>query len=934
MRLSFTIFLFLTALLPAAAAEIFPAAVDLRCEYLSAPVAVESPRPLLFWRMQDSRRGARQTAYQVLVASNSEILQADKGDLWDSKRVESDRSTHVPFQGKPLSSGQTCFWKVRVWDKDGKASAWSQPGQWSMGLLNSEDWQADWIRSPDAAANGSDAAKSITVTSPWMRKTFELDAEPSRATAYINVRGYYELYVNGKKIGDDVLSPAVSDYSRRSFYVVHDIAQHLHKGRNCLALWLGQGWHAPDVRGVEKPGPLARAQFDLIVDGKPLRIATDATWKTQASCRELIGKWFWNDFGGERCDDRLFDPQWSLAAHDDGGWRQAEVVSPPATRTEWQSCPINRVGKHIAAVKCDEWGKGQFYVLDFGTNLTGWLRLRMPKLPEGQLVRIHYADLIYSSVEAEETPGGTLPPTMSDKVFDYDGGKTRAQTYSQFDEFISAGREGEEFCSKFNYHGFRYAIIEGLPSKPSPDDAEALLIESDLHPAGSFECSNDLLNRIYRLNLWTIRCLNLGGYLSDCPHRERVGYGDGQVSAEMCLMNLYMPTYYQKWLGDWFDSQDPQSGDLPHVAPHMPGGGGPGWGGIAAALAWRMYVYYGDRRLLEESFDSLKRYVDFLESRCTNNILRTYGGKWDFIGDWVPPGHGMETDNWQLGAAAELFNNCYRVYLWELLEKTAGALGRDDEVARAQAKLKEIRPLIHKEFFDPEKLTYAIEGQTYRAFPLFAGIVPKDRENDVFHALETGLIEKRKGRLDTGMLGTYFLIQYLQKVGRNDLIYSITATEDYPGWGYMLARGATTMWEQWNGHWSRIHSCFTSIGGWFNQAVAGIEPDAAAPGFKRFVIKPSLVGNLTWAKAHFDSLYGRIESSWRLEQGTLQLDVVIPANTTARVCIPAKCAAAVTESGRPVSSVQELKFLGMENGRVVFAVQAGDYHFTTETPIK
>ena len=816
----------------------------------------------------------------------------------------------------------------------GKPLSGACPRGWSMGLLTREDWKANWIRSPDVAGDGSDSKKLATVTSPWMRKSFTLSAKPDRARAYVNVMGYYELYVNGKKIGTDVLNPAVTDYSKRSFYVTSDIAPYLREGRNCLALWLGQGWHSPGVRGVKKPGPFVRAQFDIAVGGENTHIVTDETWKTHASCRALIGKWFWNDFGGERFDARLDEPKWNLPEYDDGRWTQAEIVSPPATRTELQSCPSNRIGKRIAAVKCEEWGKGEWYIFDFGTNLTGWMRLSLPELPPGQLVRIHYADKIHSSVWPENQPEGVLPPYTSDRIYEYEGGKTRAQTFNQIDEFISAGREGEEFCSKFNYRGFRYAIVEGLPDKPELHDAEALLIESDLRPAGSFECSDDLLNRIYQLNMWTLRCLNLGGYLSDCPHRERVGYGDGQVSFEACMMNLYMPNFYEKWLIDWLDAQDPESGDLPHVAPYMPGGGGPGWGGATAALAWRMYLYYGDRKILEMSFDTVRRYIDFLENRCTNNILRSYGGKWDFIGDWVPPGHGMDTDNWQLGRATEAFNNCYRVYLWDLLEKMSAALGRGDEAARCRAKLDEIRPLIHKDFYDQNKRTYAFEGQTYRSFPLYTGVVPHDLQDAVFQALENGILVQRKGHLDTGMLGTYFLIQYLQQSDRNDLVYTITAQKDYPGWGYMLGRDATTMWEQWNGHYSQIHSCFTSIGGWFHQGIAGIQPDPKLPGFKNFVIKPSLVSNLTWAKADFDSLYGRIESSWKYRPGELLLDVVIPANTTATIYIPAKNTESVTEGGLSASDVHGLKFIKIESNRAVFKAESGKYHFVAKVPKK
>ena len=829
---------------------LFKDVLNLRCEYRVDPDDIDVRKPRLSWQVDSDRRDWRQTAYRVIVASTPELLAKDEGDLWDSGRVASEQSTQVEYAGKPLQSRTSCYWKVRVWDNDSKVSDWSETARWSMGLLEPGDWQAKWIRSPDAAAAAESKSKSVPITSPWMRKTFELDAKPQRARAYVNSMGYHELYVNGKKIGADVLSPAVSDFSKRSFYVAHDITPYLRKGRNCLALWLGQGWHSSGVTGVAQPGPVVRAQFDICTDGKTARILTDETWKTRASSRSLLGKWYWNDFGGERYDARLDDEKWNLAECDAADWQSVEIATPPATRTESQPCPPNRIGRRLPAVKCDEWGKGRWYVLDFGTNLSGWLRMRMPAMPAGQTVRIHYADAIYASAEPEDTPAGKLAVTMSDKLFEYDGGKARAQTHNHVDEFISAGRAGEEFCSKFNYHGFRYAIIEGLPAKPSLDDAEALLIESDLAQAGSFACSDELLNRIYQFNMWTLRCLDLGGYLVDCPHRERVGYGDGQVSIESCLMNFWMPNFYQKWLDDWLDAQDPKTGDIPHTAPHMPGGGGPGWGGAAAAMAWRTYLYYGDRRVLEKSYDSLRRYVDFLESRCKDNILRTYGGKWDFIGDWVPPGHGMDSDDWELGRASEIFNNCYRVYLWDLLEKTASALGREDETRRCRAKLDEIRPLIHKEFFDPARMTYVLDGQTYRCFPLYAGVAPDTQRKAVCKALENNIVVQRKGHLDTGMLGTYFLIQYLQQADRNDLIYTIVAQKTYPGWGYMLDRGATTMWEQWNGYYSRIHSCFTSIGGWFNQGIAGIQPDPAAPGFKRVVIKPAIVGDLTWAKAH------------------------------------------------------------------------------------
>jgi alpha-L-rhamnosidase len=323
----------------------------------------------------------------------------------------------------------------------------------------------------------------------------------------------------------------------------------------------------------------------------------------------------------------------------------------------------------------------------------------------------------------------------------------------------------------------------------------------------------------------------------------------------------------------------------------------------------------------------MRRYVDYLEGRCTNHILHAYGGQWDFIGDWVAPGRGMDTNNWPPAPAAELFNNCYRVYLWELLEKSATALGRQDEARRCKAKLDQIRPLIHRAFYNPSKQTYVLEEQSYQCLPLFAGVVPPAERDAVLRKLENGILRQRGGHLDTGMLGTYFLIQYLPTVQRDDLLFTIVNQKTYPGWGYMLEQGATTMWEQWNGYWSHIHSCFTSIAGWFHNGLAGIQPDPAAPGFKHFIIRPAVVGDLTWVKSNHRSIHGMIVSNWRRENDVFRLDVTIPANTTATVYVRTKNVASVTESGRTAGNAPGVKFLRGENGYAVFAVESGKYSF-------
>jgi alpha-L-rhamnosidase len=576
-------------------------------------------------------------------------------------------------------------------------------------------------------------------------------------------------------------------------------------------------------------------------------------------------------------------------------------VSAPEIPADAQKGPPMRVLKTLPAVACTNIpvpGKATTYEMDFGTNLTGWLKLRLRGLRAGQIITIQYADK-----------------------------KNPYQTFNQSDRFISAGKAEEEFCSKFNYHGFRYAIIEGLPAAPVLSDAEAQLIGSDWETCGDFSCSSALFNRMHEVNLWTIRSLSQSGFLSDCPHRERLGYGDGQVSIESCIMNFRMAPFYEKWATDWFDGAEPD-GYLPHTAPHYKsGGGGPGWGGCAQALTWRNFLYYSDKRTVERNYDSCRRYIEAIGSHAKDGVVRAFGGKWDFIGDWVPPGRGMDTDKWPPKPAAELFNNCYLLYLQEQLAEMADALGRPEDARACRAELARVRPLVHAAFYEKEQQIYVLDEQSYQLMPLLSGIVPEELRATILRKLEDGIIVNRKGHLDTGMLGTYFLLNYLNEIGRSDLIFTMVNQTTYPGWGYMLDQGATTWWEQWNGYWSNIHSCFTSLDGWFYQGLAGIQADPAAPGFRKIIIKPAIVGDLTWVKAHHDSPYGLISSSWRRDGNKLTMAVTIPANTTATVYLPTQDPSGVSESGKSAAKAKGVKFLQMENGTAIFTVGSGTYRF-------
>jgi alpha-L-rhamnosidase len=960
---------------------------DLRCEYCTAPVGIDAAKPRLSWLTRSDQRGWRQTAYQILVASSEEKLERDLGNLWDSDRIASDQSIHVAYQGLPLQSSTRYWWKVRVWDQDGQPSAWSTPSGWTMGLLKSDDWKAKWIATPpmtveneltvtkatyrtldgkiskdvtqivtrelvknkplrvDSQTLGGDPArgtvKELVVeyvkdgkpektravdfetidligegsrnASPTIqfRRDFHLEAEPTSAIVTVNSPAYFELYVNGEKVGRDVLSPAVSKLDKQTFSMTYDVSKYLAAGDNCVGLWLGTGWAQSIV---------VRAQLDAVVESKPVTLGTDTSWKARTSDRYKIGQWKWGDFGGELVDARQAAPDWCRPGLDTSAWTSAVVansVSLGPVRN--QPCPPNRLGDVISAVSVNSVGAG-LYEVDFGKALTGWFRMEMPALERGATVTMTFAD--------------TKSDSQKNRLVKI-GDAGWYQHFNQVSKFISAGREGEVFEHKFNFAAFRYVIIEGLSSPPAKGSVKAMLVDSDLEHAGYLECSKVLFNRIHEVNKWTQECLNLGGYYVDCPHRERMGYGDGQVATEGFMTNFRADGFYRKWLTDWRLLQKPDGG-LPNSAPFGKGGGGPGWGGLLSAIAWRHYLYYGDKCVLEENYDAIRRYVEHLEtiSQSNGDILTGRTGKFSFIGDWVAPRRGMDTNNAPSHEARQLFNNCYRINQIELLMWMARVLKKTDDVNYYGNRLSEIRPKVHRAFYDVEKQQYVLDGQAYYVMPLMTGVTPDALRPLLLKKLEENILEKNAGHLDTGMLGTYFMMEYLRDIGRSDLVYTMFDQTTYPGWGYMLQQDATTLWEQWNGYWSWVHSCFTSPDNWLYQGLAGIQADASAPGFKNAIIKPDIVGDVTWVKSHYDSNYGRFVSNWQLEGDRLTMQVTVPSNATATVYVPAGAMDEVSESGRPLDQAPGVEFLRREDGRVVLRVAAGGYSFEAQKGAK
>jgi alpha-L-rhamnosidase len=873
---------------------------NLTCEYLENPAGIDILNPRLSWQLISNQRGDKQTAYHLLVASSQKKLDKNIGDVWDTGKVNSDQSIHVEYDGIPLESGMPCYWKVRVWDKDGNPSLWSQSAKWSMGLLNPDDWGAQWIGSPDS------------VTAPYYRQSFNLDNTPEQAFIYLASLGYFELYINGEKVGNEVLAPAVSNFSERTYYQTYDIASYLKKGRNSIGIWMGTGWYSPGLPGVKHHSPVARAQLE-ISGKKPQRIITDSTWETKPSARSLIGQWRWGKFGGELVDARLIDEQWWNADNSTSGWKPAVIVETADVPFTAQKCRNNIAFAEIAPVSVEQLDDTTV-IVDFGTNLTGMLKMNFRDLDAGQKITIHYADL------DGRDPEEAWRVRMGHKGF---------ATYNQRDEFISAGKKEEQFHNVFNYHGYRYALIEGLHYMPQKEDLTAIPVETEVPETGSFSCSNELYNRIHKMVRWTFRALNLGGQTVDCPQRERVGYGDGQTAMDVGCYNFDASTLYTKWSENWWDEQK-EDGFVPFVAPtpHQTGGG-PAWGAMSIVVPWKTYLFYNDKKLLETGYPYMKKYIEYLGAHSIDGVLQDIfpGEKWHNLGDWVPPGRGMDKSEWVDDHSRRFFNNCYRAYLLQIMMKVGAILDKTEDVNAFRQELDIARKAVHEKWFNPEDTTYANGEQPYLIFPLKTGVTPDELKDGVFEKYLHEMLVKDKGHLNTGMIGTQITFDYLLENNRNDLIDIMVNKTTYPGWGYMVEKGATTAWEQWNGYYSQIHSCFPYIGGWFYRGLAGIKWDAENPGFKNIILRPALVESVNWVKCNYNSIYGNIISNWQIEGNRFKWEVTIPVNTTATVYIPGNN---ISEGGSPVEGAEGITFIKIEDGINVYKVESGNYNFESE----
>ena len=913
--------LWLLVLSLAAGAQAAGASVSvqhLTCEYLSDPLGVEARAPRLSWQLlavNPRAHGQRQTAYRVLVASSATLLARNQGDLWDSGWVGSDQSQLVPYTGRPLRSGQACFWKVRAQDEARRSTPWSRPGTWSMGLLAAADWTAQWIgarqefrRRPGSPPPDND------LPDPWLRKTITLPAAPRRALMYVASIGYHELYVNGQKVGPAVLMPCVSDHNVRARYVTYDLAPYLHAGPNALGLWLGASWSLyPPYHPAGAPrGPIAIAQTDLeFPDGQTVRVVSDGTWKEHPSPNTTLGVWDFTNFGGERYDARQELTHWSDPHLDDRAWSAATVWTPHLILSP-QNVEPNRPVEEIRPVSIAQPSPGIWRV-DMGVNFSGWLEVAV----RGQ-------------------PGDVIELKLSER-------QEAAMTHRLHDTYIIGPSGHGVFRNHFNYGTARWVQLEGLRQPPTLTDLRGWLVRTDYRRTTRFACSNPLLNEIYNATVWTWQNLSLGGYSVDCPQRERMGYGgDAHATTETALDNFSLGAFYTKWSQDWRDVQGLgaawgtaaahttpalEAGNLPYTAPTLWGGGGPAWSGYCVTLPWLMYRHFGDTRILADNLETIHRWLAFLDTKARHHLLRRWGGEWDFLGDWLWPGaEGVNGDTRE----TLFFNNCYWVYNLQTAARIAVALGNTNLARQWQTEAAAIKTALQHEFAQPAG-GYVNAGPAYLALALLIDLPPADQRARVEQLLIDQLQRVHHGHFWAGITGGYFLIQSLLALDRPDLMYLMANQTDYPSWGNMLRHGATTLWEDWEGKLSLCHSSYLHIGAWFIEGLAGIQPADDGRGYQRFALRPGLWPDcpLQWVRCSMDSPYGIIQSDWRRTAAGLLFEITVPPNTEATAYLPAHDPAAVSQGGRALGPRTPARTVS-DGGHTKVAVQLPAGHYRLE----
>ncbi len=894
----------ITALLLAIALQQSPAVTALRVEYLTNPLAIDAPRPRLSWKITSTERNTVQAAYQIQVTRAERLI-------WDSGRIAGDSSAFVEYGGPALESRRRYAWRVRVWNAKGRVSPWSAPAWWEVGLLQPSDWAAAWIGTAPSPTD------SVGGPSPLLRRVFRVSGVVTRARLYATSLGLYEVYLNGTRVGDQLFTPGWTSYHHRVQYQTYDVTKLLKPGDNAAGVVLGDGWYRGQLgfegrRNVYGKRIGLRLQLEILYqDGRIEHVSSDSLWKTATGPIQAS-----DIYGGETYDARLERPGWAAAPYDDSRWEPVVLLDPPAARLMASEAPPVRRVRELKPIAIRGAPSGET-IVDLGQNFTGWARLKV-RGPAGTVVTMRFAEVLDKD--------GSL----------YTANLRRA---SQTDRYTLKGGGEEIYEPHFTFHGFRYVGITGLPARADSGTITGIVVSSDLPQTGSFETSDSLLNRLQQNIVWGQRS-NFLDVPTDCPQRdERLGWtGDAQVFAPTAAFNMDVAGFFAKWLGDLAADQD-RSGSLPWVIPDVLGAdsanasGTAGWSDATVIVPWTMYVAYGDRALLERQYQSMRAWVEFEHRRAGLDLVWRPG--WQF-GDWLAL-HSDDPSYPGATTSTDFIATAYFAHSTDLVARSARALGKESDAARYEKLFQDVKAAFNREFVSSGGRV-GENTQTAYALAIAFDLLPDTLVSAAAERLAAN-VRSRGVHLTTGFLGTPQLLPVLSATGHLDVAYDLLLQRSYPSWLYPITRGATTMWERWDGIRpdstfedagmnSFNHYAFGAVGDWMYRTIAGIGLDPQNPGGKRVRIAPRPGGGLTHARASLETPYGTLASSWKLEPQSFALDVTVPPNTVADVTLWGTTIDRIREAGRTLSGVPGVRGVQQRGSDVVVTIGSGQYGFT------
>jgi alpha-L-rhamnosidase len=888
-------------------------AVNLRCENLSDPV-IDDSIPHLSWEILSEGRGIRQKYYRILVSSSLENLNNDEGDMWDSRKVKSGNSVYVAYEGEKPDSRTKYYWKVKVTTNKGE-SEWSRPASWTVGLTGKNDWQAKWTGLNKISEKDATTERKTRLAARYFRKEFNVPKKVEKAALYISGLGLYEAYINAGRIGEQVLSPTPTDYSKTVKYNVFDVSKQLTEGNNAIGVVLGNGrFFTMRNKGVRNFGfPRMILQIEIkYADGSNQTIISDDSWKVTANGPILAN----NEFDGEEYDARKEFAGWNKAGFDDSEWTPAELVDSPGGQLEAQTNRNIKVMETIRPKSVNEIKPGIF-VMDMGQNMVGWLRMKV-KGAAGDEVKLRFSE------------------TLNDDGMLYTANLRGA---AATDKYILKGGESETWSPSFTYHGFRFVEISGFPGKPAVDNFEGLVVFDEMATTGEFETSNKTINQIYHNARWGIMG-NYRGMPTDCPQRdERMGWlGDRAIGSQGESFVFNINNLYAKWLEDIEQAQR-EDGSVPDVAPNYWSvySDNMTWPGAYVIIANMLYDQYGDRAPIENHYESMKKWINYMQEKYLKEGIMTK----DTYGDWCMPPESPELIHSQDPARktdGAVLSTAFYYRILYILEKFAILLEKESDADAFSQQAEIIKSAFNDKYFNKDTKQYANNTVTSNLLPLCFGMVPDEYKEGVFENIVDKTMNESHGHVSTGLVGIQWLMRGLSEYGRPDIAYKIATNTDYPSWGYMIDKGATTIWELWNGDTANPEMnsgnhvmLLGDLVVWFYEYLAGIQNDPNDVGFKEIVMKPYPVEGLDYVKASYKSVHGLIKSEWTKTGGQFTWNISVPCNSTATVYIPITTDKnKVTEGGEKASAAKGVKFLRLTDKYRVFRIGSGNYSFKVE----